>query len=272
MSSVTIVVRRQLPLVAWLATLAVAIVLLLALGGGQLATPGLTDLGAWGPWLGDREPVVAAAAILRLVVLGAAWYLVGITTVSLVAHLSRAARMVRIADALSVPVVRRVVQHAVGATMATAVLSSSVAPGLGPSAHLAGTSGAVAAGSTGTVSMQALAADEADVIAMTRVDDAPTVATMAVLDDEPVATADAAAHAGPAVPTHEVVPGDHLWSIAETTLAEAWGRAPTDDEVTPYWEEVVTANRDVLVNPDDPDLLLPGQVVTLPTPPAPPGA
>jgi nucleoid-associated protein YgaU len=31
-----------------------------------------------------------------------------------------------------------------------------------------------------------------------------------------------------------------------------------------YWAQLVDANRDRLVDPDDPDLLLPGQVLVLP--------
>ena len=65
-------------------------------------------------------------------------------------------------------------------------------------------------------------------------------------------------------------PGDHLWHVAETTLAGAWGRAPSDAEVAPYWQQVVDANRDGLPDPGNPDLILPGQVLRVPPPPPPP--
>lgn len=61
-----------------------------------------------------------------------------------------------------------------------------------------------------------------------------------------------------------VAPGDHLWSIAEETLADHLGRPPTDAEVVPYWRLVIEANRDRLVHRDDPDLILPGQELVLP--------
>ena len=61
-----------------------------------------------------------------------------------------------------------------------------------------------------------------------------------------------------------VAPGDHLWGIAEETLADHLGRAPTDAEVVPYWRLVIEANRDRLVHRDDPDLILPGQELVLP--------
>jgi hypothetical protein len=61
-----------------------------------------------------------------------------------------------------------------------------------------------------------------------------------------------------------VTPGEHLWGIAEETLADRLGRPPTDAEVVPYWRTVIEANRDRLVHRDDPDLILPGQVLLLP--------
>lgn len=61
-----------------------------------------------------------------------------------------------------------------------------------------------------------------------------------------------------------VAPGDHLWGIAEETLADHLGRPPTDAEVVPYWRLVIEANRDRLVHRDDPDLILPGQELVLP--------
>jgi hypothetical protein len=72
--------------------------------------------------------------------------------------------------------------------------------------------------------------------------------------------------------TWVVEPGDHLWSIAERTLAAAWGQAPGVRAVGAYWWQVVTVNRPTLPDPADIDLLFAGDVVTLPPipPPAPP--
>lgn len=64
--------------------------------------------------------------------------------------------------------------------------------------------------------------------------------------------------------TWTVRPGDHLWRIAQDTLAARLGRTPTDAEVVPYWRRVIDENRARLVDPDNPDLILPGQVVALP--------
>lgn len=47
--------------------------------------------------------------------------------------------------------------------------------------------------------------------------------------------------------TVTVEPGDHFWAIAEDTLTETWGRAPSDDEIVPYWHQLIDENRDRLL-------------------------
>ena len=57
---------------------------------------------------------------------------------------------------------------------------------------------------------------------------------------------------------HEVVvaPGDSFWSIA----ADEAG----DRDLVGYWRALIEANRDRLVDPTNPDLLYPDQVLVLP--------
>ena len=69
-----------------------------------------------------------------------------------------------------------------------------------------------------------------------------------------------------------VEPGDHFWAIAEDTLTETWDRVPSDDEIVPYWRQLVDENRDRLLPPGDPDLIYPEQQLTIPTPPSAPPA
>jgi nucleoid-associated protein YgaU len=64
--------------------------------------------------------------------------------------------------------------------------------------------------------------------------------------------------------TVTVVAGDSLWSIAEHTLAERLGRAPSDAEIVPYWERLIDANR-ALLTEAGPDLIFPQQVFVLPS-------
>jgi hypothetical protein len=79
-----------------------------------------------------------------------------------------------------------------------------------------------------------------------------------------------AAGAGPAPEAdrnpHDVAEGETLWTIARDKLAEASGGGsgePTDAAVTEYWAKVVEANRDRLRS-GDPDLIYPGEEITLP--------
>jgi len=68
------------------------------------------------------------------------------------------------------------------------------------------------------------------------------------------------------------VPGECFWSIAEDVLAAAWGRAPSDAEIVPYWRVLIEANRATLADTANEDLIFPGQVFTVPPPPSRPPA
>jgi nucleoid-associated protein YgaU len=63
--------------------------------------------------------------------------------------------------------------------------------------------------------------------------------------------------------TVEVERGDHLWKISERRLGGVTGRKPEDTEITPYWRQVIEVNREGLLS-GDPDLIYPGEMVTLP--------
>lgn len=67
-----------------------------------------------------------------------------------------------------------------------------------------------------------------------------------------------------------VQPGDHFWGLAEQQLEQAWGRPVTAEEIAPYWQELVAANLDGLTS-GDPDLVFPGEQLTVLVPPSAPG-
>jgi LysM domain len=64
-------------------------------------------------------------------------------------------------------------------------------------------------------------------------------------------------------PPHKVEPGDNFWSISRRHLAAATGRSPSNAEIATYWQRVIAANRGWLGG-RDPDLIFPGEEVTLP--------
>jgi hypothetical protein len=68
--------------------------------------------------------------------------------------------------------------------------------------------------------------------------------------------------------TVTVAAGDNLWRIAADHLTTRHGRPALDDEIVGYWRAVVAANRGTLRS-GDPNLIFPGELVTLPAlPPA----
>ena len=59
--------------------------------------------------------------------------------------------------------------------------------------------------------------------------------------------------------------GDSFWSIAAETLSEDLGRTDlSDTEIAVYWRHLIDVNTDRLLEPGNPDLILPGQVFLLP--------
>lgn len=178
----------------------------------------------------------------------------------------RAAALDRTARALTPDVLRRVVAAGVGVGLGLggAVTATATETDLGwqpttsvvPTATV-GTTG-VGAVSTDTVPIRsAPASSPATGTATTPAAPAapPGTATPPPSTAQPSGAADAPA----AAETATVRPGDSLWSLAAARLA---GR-PTDAEIAAAWPRWYEANRDV-VGPD-PDLLLPGQVLTVPT-------
>ena len=117
---------------------------------------------------------------------------------------------------------------------------------------------------------------------MTRIDDAsanPPPGHESQVAAAPVAN-QPGAHTAPATPTAPsspggleidpstwvVEPGDSLWSIAEEVMTAPDGSTPNERTVSRYWQRLVEANRANLVDPDNADLLLPGQRLAVPPP------
>lgn len=282
----TVTTARRLRPAAGLLFVVAAIVLLHHLGTGSLAAPPFASGPGRSAWLDARDPVTAGFALLRLAALVLAYHLAITSTVAASGHLLHRPGLVRAATAWTLPPFRSAVQRVVGLGLsATAALTTPV-----PAAVAAPPATATLAAGPGTATLRA-AGPEVTVLAP-RPDErtgvtlrlAPPPATTGTATLEVVAappeppppppgSAAVPAEPGPPDPgatveappvagTHHVRPGDHLWRLAERRLALVLGRAPTDDEVAPYWRRIVEANPQLI----DPDLLFPGDVVTLPAP------
>lgn len=85
---------------------------------------------------------------------------------------------------------------------------------------------------------------------------APSTPPAAPAADRPDQTAPA--------PDVTVQPGDSFWRIAEQQVTQQLGHPPSTAEITTYWAQLVDLNASRLVQPGNPDLVLPGQVLLLP--------
>jgi hypothetical protein len=332
--------RGCLSLLLWSGSLAAGLLLFHGIGDGPLAAPP-PDPGSWAAWIAERDALVATAAFLRLAVLAVTWYLVGATVVGLVARLARSVRAVRLADALTVPALRRLLQTSVGLSLATGVVLAALPTGVAAAAapRAVGASGfdaphdrapAVVAGSEAARGVRdegppplqllrqrsvATSALDLEVVPLASATDPPTPPPLrrldvaggatearpdaqgdatepreAVADDPslpiprpspaPVGREVVLRHLGPtSSPTagqrqledpadphaeHVVVAGESLWTIAHDVVTRELGRPPTDAEVARYWLDLVEVQRPLLADPDDPDLIFPGERVRLP--------
>lgn len=250
--------RRALAGGAWVAALVATLVALHALGSGSLSAPPVLDRGALRAWLDHRGALAAAFALVRLVGMGLAGYLLAVTGLGLAARLSRVPALIRLADAATVPAVRRVLGAVAGVGLTASTTTLLATDGLPRWGAPEGV------GRAGAPVVIERLADRADVVLRRLPAGEDGTATMEVEEEET---------GGPDAPRRwRTEPGDHLWGVAEAALARAWDRVPTEAEVAPYWAAVVEANRVRLLDPANPDLIHPGQVFHLPPPPpAPPG-
>jgi nucleoid-associated protein YgaU len=234
--------RRQLVVaVGWALALSAVAVALQWAGRGPLAAPPLTDPGRWGAWLDGRTPVVAAFAVLRLLAVGALWYVVVAAFVGAVLRLVGAASLVRVADRFTIGPVRRLVAGSVSLGLASSGLPAVAAPALRATP---------AAAQTTTTSTRPPTTDTVTMHRLGPADAPPPLAVAPLTRLEPG--------------RWTVKSGECFWSIAQSVMSDRLGRAPTDAEIVPYWRRLIDTNRRDLVNAGDPDLIVPGQVFTIP--------
>lgn len=229
---------------AWFAFLAVALLqvhhLTLPLA------PGWSSAGA----SGAEGAAALVMGLARVAAMGLGWYLLGATILMWVAGAAGAAG--RLAERLAGRVIPGTVQELVRGACGLTLILATTTPTL------------AAAEERAPITMHRLpgaresAAEPA--ITMRRLDPVPTI------DPASDATSGTPMPASPRSDpsTHVIGPGEHLWSVAESTLAIAWGAQPHDAEVDPYWRELIRRNRLTLPDPANPDLVHPGTELELP--------
>jgi len=203
------------------------------LGTDDLTTPP-TSLEAVAAWIDRHDAVTLAFALVRLEALVLVVYLLLLTAVSALVRLLALPRATRLVDRLTLPILR-------GMFGGAAALGVVAAPG--PIHRL-------------------------PQVVTAPVQDPGGQATLHLEAPEPAPpTAPAAPAPTPApapVENWVVQPGDSLWSIAASHLADVRGGAASDADVVVMWRRLIDLNRDRLVDPDEPDLIFADQVFELP--------
>ena len=205
----------------------------------------------------EADSVGAAITTIRLMAVVGCSYVAAVAALCAVADLLRLRWLRSLVLALATPTLRRrltagalVAAIAVGSTPAHAQSTpdepSIVLVDLGPAPPNVATPPAIVLHDLGPAETARLTPDEpADL------PDPVGAATTLVPPDPPPAA------------IWVVERGDHLWAIAEATLA-AHERSIDVASVTDYWLALIEANAARLG--DDPDLIHPGQVLRLPPP------
>ena len=234
---------RFVGMVAWVAGLGAAAWLLHWAGNGVLATPALTETHRWAEWLEARDPIVAAFSLLRVVALGALWYVAIATVVGAALRIVGAASLVRVTDRVTIGPVRRMLAGTMSLGLAASGVVAVAAPALrSPVAAATQTS-------TSSTSVPPTTAFPPATVTMHRLGPVAVSQPSAVTPQPDVAKT--------ATGVWSVKPGECFWSIAESVLTERLSRSPNDAEIVPYWQRLIDANRHELVQRDNPDLILP---------------
>lgn len=225
-------------------------------------------------WLSDSPFEDVFGAVVLLVAVGLAYWLLLSTVAYLLASFSGRPALVGAVRWLTLPPIRRLVSRAVALSLAASAVAGSLAPAV---AHLAG--GDRASEVIVEVDSQRLlhppgaetAIDSGDEsIGAPAKDESPDIVVPPHL--RPVPAADSAGETPPlpapldgsVVHQVKVRRGDHLWGLSEQHLQRVLIRASLGEhEIAGYWVQVIAANRDA-IRSGDPDLIYPGEVITLP--------
>lgn len=277
---------RLRAVIAWAATLVAslaAIAVLHRLGDAAGFAVDWNDV--WG-WVGAHSPERVLLGITRLAALGLSYWACGSLLVATLVRLVGLRTLIRTVDWLTLPAIRRVAERAVALSLTASTLAGG---GLAPA--LAADD--VYDGDVVTHQHETEAPAATSYVPVPAADAAPAPVPVELAPAEPEvaesatipppapapqwpevaprrfdpAAADAlgvgslrSAHAGY---PHDVVAGEHLWSIAAAHLRHVLGRQPGEAETATYWAHLIDVNRERLRS-GDPDLIFPGETVLCP--------
>lgn len=236
-----------------------AAVLILQLSGSTPLVPSpIASLHAWSSWIG-RDPVPAAFACIRLAAIVACYHLIAMQLLALVSRWLDEPRLRHTAERLTPRAVSTGARRLAGIGLA-AVTTVALPANRAQAEPAEGTAMLrVVDEGAGTASITVVPPASSGGITDDAAQDPGTAAVRVTRPAAPAPEVPDPAPAGPAG-EHVVEPGDHLWSIAESTVATTTGEPGAHLAVERYWRQLLVANPDLA----DPDLLFPGDVITLP--------
>ncbi len=244
-------------LASWAFILVLAIRLLGALGTGALAAPRLTDHSGLWHWLTNTPPADLLMTMLRLAGIAMGWYLLTLMALGVVARATRLKIAATRLNRWTPRSLHKLLDNAMGFGLLAALTLASLTPiradaspqefALGPEPMVLLLQPTAAPEPAAVPGPDALGVSEVPMLMRQVVSPSLTPNNVATTQEWVVA------------------PGDNLWSIAESTLAGHFGSEVSIAQITPYWADLTTANRSRLSDPSNPDLLLVGQTLLVPS-------
>lgn len=225
----------------------------------QLPFPRLTNgIGdSFTDWISVSDPATIVMTVLRGVALGLAWYLLVVISLQVIA--SAAGYRSRALDAITPLLVKQAIGLSLAITSVVPVwsLPAGADSGESPPVTMVRVS-SVETDAPGTTTptttrppvSQTPDTTDADGMVMTR---------LGPVDDQQATTPETTR-----ATRWTVTEGEHFWQIAADVLEERLDRSANEAEIDSYWRLLIERNRHRLVDPANPDLLLPGQVLDLP--------
>lgn len=242
----------------------------------------LYRVGSYGPttiewhdlshWLAGTAPEDVVVAVVRLVALVVAWWLLGSTVLYVLARAVRFPALIRAVEWATLPSVRRLLDG----VATTTIVASSVLGGAGvASAATADPAPVVVSlgdnGTTTTTAPPYRPRPAGDDVVPTLAPQVQATITPPgsgkahAVEERPVLLA-TPPPAKEATATYVVKSGDNLWTIAERQVVEMTGHSEqeiTTEQVREYWVRLQKANRHRL-HSGNPDLIFAGEELVLP--------
>jgi hypothetical protein len=225
-------------------------------------------------WINSADPVDTIGALLRWVGLGLAYWVLASTFLYYLAGLRNTTRRPRWLTVATLPPIRRLIDQALATSLALSIAAAPFGPLDGAEAPpLEQVPVTFELASDGIPVPHVGAPSQEDKpTALQQVEDKQEPATVppppATVPWAGVFPSNSTSVAGDenslrATTSYTVADGDNLWEIAAGHLATVLDRQPSAGEIGDYWRTVISVNRDTLRS-SDPNLIYPGEIITLP--------